>query len=34
MRLDNKGSAATAYQTDIEGSYGHVHLLLFVVGMR
>jgi hypothetical protein len=33
MRLDNEGSLATAYQTDIEGSYGHLHLLLFMVGL-
>jgi hypothetical protein len=33
MRLDNEGSLATTYQADIEGSYGHVHLLLLVVGI-
>jgi len=33
MRLDNEGSLATAYQTDIERSYGHLPLLLFVVGL-
>jgi hypothetical protein len=33
MRLDNERSFATTYQTDIEGSYGHIHSLLFAVGV-
>jgi hypothetical protein len=33
MRLDNESSFAATYQTDIEGSYGHIHLLLFAVGV-